>query len=95
MLERDIEKRVNDYATRLGYWQRKFTSPTRRGAPDRIYAIYGRVFFVEFKATGQRPTRLQELEHKKIREAGLTVYVCDNVEDAKAILDREKMENEL
>lgn len=95
MLERDIEKRANDYAIRLGYWQRKFVSPSRRGAPDRIYAIFGRVFWIEYKASGARPTKLQHKEHAKMRAAGLTVYVCDNVEDAKAILDKEKMENEL
>lgn len=95
MLERDIEKRANDYAIRIGYWQRKFVSPARRGAPDRIYAINGSVFFIEYKATGQKPTKLQLLEHKKMRDAGLTVYVCDNTEDAKAILDRKKLESEL
>lgn len=95
MLERDIEKRANDYATRIGYWHRKFVSPSRRGAPDRIYAIHGTVIFIEYKASGQKPTKLQELEHKKMRAAGLAVYVCDNVEDAKKILDRVKMENEL
>lgn len=89
MLERHIESRIVDYATQRGMWVRKFTSPSRRGAPDRIFAYRGRVFFIEMKATGEKPTKLQALEHKKMRAAGLTVYVCDSVTQGKKIIDAE------
>jgi hypothetical protein len=94
MLEKKIEKSVCDYAERKGMWQRKFTSPGRRGPPDRIFAFprpatESRVFWIEFKATGEEPTALQLREHKKMRAKGLTVYVCDNIEQGKRIIDDE------
>lgn len=89
MLERHIESRVCDYATHRGMWVRKFTSPARRGVPDRIFAYRGRVFWIEFKRAGEQPTKLQALEIKKMRAAGLTVYVCDSVTQGKKIIDGE------
>lgn len=87
MLERDVEKRVGDYAKAKGFWHRKFTSPQRRGVPDRIFARCGRVFWIEFKAAGKKPTPLQLSEIAKMRAVGLTVFVVDNVEDGKTIID--------
>jgi hypothetical protein len=42
------------------------------------------VCFVELKATGQKPTELQEREHEKLRARGFTVRVIDN----KEVIDR-------
>lgn len=81
MRESDIENWSGDLAKRSGWWHRKFASPGKRSAPDRVFAKKGRVFFVEFKATGQEPTLLQQHEHALMREAGLTVYVCDSREN--------------
>ena len=88
-LEKDLEAKANRYAEKFGWWQRKFKSPGRRSAPDRIYARNGRVFFVEYKRYGKSPTELQAREHKKMRQAGLTVYVCDRWSEALAIFEYE------
>lgn len=87
--ERDIEAHANRYAEKLGCWQRKFSSPGRRAVPDRIYSYEGRTWFVEYKAPGKKPTKLQNIEHRKMRAAGLRVYVCDSKEGARAIIDKE------
>jgi len=42
------------------------------------------IHFVELKATGAKPTELQEREHAKLRERGFTVLVIDS----KAEVDR-------
>ena len=94
MLEKKIEKSVCEYAERKGMWQRKFASPGRRNAPDRIFAFArkgaeSRVFWIEFKAEGKLPNPGQALEHRKMRAKGLTVYVCDNIEAGKKIIDDE------
>ena len=87
--ESSVEGRAKRYARSLGYWVRKFKSPGRRSAPDDIFKHrYGIPFFIEFKAHGKPATALQLEEHAEMRAAGLTVYVCDNFDDAKAILDR-------
>lgn len=89
MRESSIERAANKLAKKQGWWVRKFKSPGRRSAPDDIYAKNGRVFWIEFKRKGEKPTELQAAEHKRMREAGLTVYVCDCREEYEAIFDYE------
>lgn len=89
MRERDIESWAGNQAKKAGWWHRKFKAPGRRSAPDRVFARTGRIFFVEFKATGEKPTELQEEEHKQMRAAGLTVYWTDCREGFKFILEGE------
>ena len=89
MLECDIESWSGRKAKDAGWWHRKFASPGNRSVPDRVFAKNGRVFWVEFKATGKKPTELQEDEHRKMREAGLTVYWTDSREGFAYILEME------
>lgn len=87
--EREIEKKVRDYARALGFYCRKFVSPSHRGVPDHIFISPDSVvFMIEFKAPGKTPTLLQELEHQTIRRYKIAVYVVDSVEEGKAIVDR-------
>jgi hypothetical protein len=56
MLEKQIEKKVCDYAKERGMLVYKFTSPNRMAVPDRLFICPdGRVFFIEFKREGQSP----------------------------------------
>lgn len=90
-LEKDIEKRVCDYAKVNGVLCYKFTSPSRSHVPDRMFITrFGEVFFIEFKRKGQKPTAAQEVEIEKIRKTGVRVYVVDDVEEGKHII-REKV----
>lgn len=96
LLEADVEKAGCDYAKKCGIWQRKFLSPNNRAEPDRVHMVspMGWVFFIEYKRPGKAATfpadaheREQARKHREIREAGGTVYVVDNEEDAKRIMD--------
>ena len=80
LLESDIENPSKKKARAAGWWVRKFKAPKMSSEPDDIFAKNGRVFFVEFKAPGKKATEKQLKAHKEMREAGLTVYVCDNLE---------------
>jgi hypothetical protein len=87
-LEKDIEKRVCDYAKSLKILCYKFTSPSRSHVPDRLFITdMGEVFFVEFKRRGQKPTLAQEVEIAKIRKTGIQVFVIDDVEKGKRVLE--------
>ena len=88
-LEKDIEKRVCDYAKSLGIIHYKFTSPARRSVPDRMFILPGgQVFFIEFKRKGKEPTEAQLVEIDKIRKQGAKVLVIDDVAQGKAyVLD--------
>ena len=65
----------------------KFTSPARAAVPDRMFIYKGRVFFIEFKREGQKPTDAQEREHHRLRQHKVSVFVVDSVEDGKAMVD--------
>lgn len=86
-LEKDIEKRVCDYAKSLGMLCYKFTSPSRRSVPDRMFITKaGVVFFIEFKRLGQKPTAAQMVEIEKIRATGVLVAVVDDIKTGKIVI---------
>lgn len=87
MRESAIEKKVNDYAKRNGWLVYKFVSPAQAGVPDRLYIKNGKVMFIEFKAEGKKPTKLQEHHIEAIKAQGVAVYVVDSVEAGKGVID--------
>ena len=92
LLEKQIEEKVNTYAKEQGFLVYKFTSPQRAAVPDRLYITpRGKVFFVEFKREGQKPTPAQQREHDRLREQGVTVFVIDNVTAGKTMVDEMRL----
>ena len=88
MLEKQIEAKVCEYARSKGVLAYKFTSPARAAVPDRLLiAPDGRVWFCEFKRTGQKPTPAQDREHAKLRVQKVNVFVIDNVIEGKVMID--------
>lgn len=45
------------------------------------FIVESMVHFVETKATGCKPTPMQQREHERLRALGFTVYVIDNKEE--------------
>lgn len=87
-LERDIEHRVCQFAKQQGCLVYKFTSPSRRSVPDRLFITpKGEVFFAEFKRLGSKPTAAQEVEIDRIKRQGVPVFVVDNVDAGKVMVD--------
>lgn len=86
-----IENKVCDYAKSKGWLHYKFTSPSNIGVPDRIFMRLDTgvsvCFFIEFKAPGKKPTRLQSKVASLIMEQGFQVYVIDDVEVGKRLID--------
>jgi len=88
MLEKQIEAKVCDYAKTKNVLAYKFTSPARAAVPDRMFvAPDGRVWFCEFKRSGQKPTAAQEREHLRLRDHKVNVFVIDNVDEGKTMID--------
>lgn len=93
LLEKDIENPVCKYARdRYGMKAEKFTSPGRRAVPDRLFSVDcdrlgGFVFFIEFKAPGKTATPTQEKDHKERRRMGFFVFVVDDVQKGKEVID--------
>ena len=88
MLESKIEAAVCDYAKSKNFLVYKFTSPNRAAVPDRLFIHpTGFTFFVEFKAEGKTATPQQEREHARLRGHNVTVYVVDNIDLGKRVVD--------
>ncbi len=87
MREKEIEKKLADAVKKSGGICPKFVSPGFNGMPDRIVLLpYGRIGFVEVKATGKNPRPLQMARHGLLRRLGFKVYVLDNMKRIEEIL---------
>lgn len=76
MKEKDLERRLVDWCREHSVLCYKFSSPARRGVPDRILIFPGGgVFFLELKSpeTRAKPTPLQARKLKKLADQGQSV----------------------
>ena len=88
LLERDIEKKVKEYARSKGWLAYKWVSPGHSFVPDGILiSPSGKVIFVEFKQLGKKPSAGQEREHQRLRQSKVLVYVIDTVAKGQEMVD--------
>lgn len=88
MLEKQIEQKVCDYAKERGCLVYKFTSPNRAAVPDRLFVLpNGRIYFIEFKASGKKPTPAQEREHLRLKGHNVQVFVVDSIDGGRLVVD--------
>ena len=87
MRESKIESDICKKAQEKGWLTFKFVSPSQRGVPDRIWIRKGKIVFVEFKAPGKEPTKLQEKIISKIRSHLFQVEVVDSKESGMKLIE--------
>jgi hypothetical protein len=88
MLEKQIESKVVKKAKELGFLTYKFSSPSNRGVPDRIFiSPHGEVFFIEFKSTKGKLSQLQNKIIKDIQLYGVQVFIVYGVEEGLILLN--------
>lgn len=87
MRESTIEKKVVEYCREKGLLCYKFSSPSRRGVPDRIILGKGKILFLELKATGQKPSKLQFREMAILAEQDFQSSWADSFEVAVDIIE--------
>ena len=88
MREREIEQKLIDAIRAQGGVCWKFVSPGTAGVPDRIILMpMGRIAFVEVKAPGESPRKLQLARHRLLRRLGFKTFVLDKPEPIGGILD--------
>lgn len=80
MLESSIEDYFVSLCEKNGIWTDKYISG-RRGVPDRLVIYHGRHVFVELKAPGKEPRKLQLEIHRRMRSYGAEIRVIDNKDD--------------
>lgn len=88
MLEKEIEKRLVKETKACDGMCLKFTSPSLTGVPDRMVLLpKGQIGFVEVKRPGEKPRAIQVKRIKQLRALGFKVFVLDDKDDIKKILD--------
>lgn len=79
MNEKYVENYLTESVKRIGGLCLKWVSPGRAGVPDRIVILRGgRVVFVELKAPGKKPSKLQNVMIGRLRALGSEVFVLDS-----------------
>ena len=86
MLEKQIERKLCDEVDKLKGMCLKQNGIA--GIPDRLVLLpNGKCAFVELKAPGEKPRKLQEIRMKQLRKLGFKTYVVDGVEQIGGVLD--------
>lgn len=84
MLEKTLENRLRQAVERAGGLCLKWTSPGRRGVPDRMVLFPGGVLvFVELKRPGEKVKAqgLQDWWHSRLRQYGFGVEVISQPDE--------------
>ena len=82
MKEKTVEANIVKWAKRAEVMTYKFTSPSRRSVPDRIFFYKGRVALLEVKAPGNKPTPAQARELARFQQQGISATWADNADEA-------------
>lgn len=79
MNEKLLEKKLVHQVRMLGGIALKLLSSLFTGLPDRLILMPGgRVWFVEVKTTGKKPTPRQLIVHGMLQKLGFSVHVIDS-----------------
>ena len=88
MREKSIEQELVKEVKKRGGICPKWVSPGFDGVPDRIVLLPGGHFgFVEVKAPGEKPRKLQVHRHNQLRALGYKVFVLDDLGQIGGIID--------
>ena len=86
MLEKQIERKLTEKVKKLNGMCLKQTSLA--GIPDRLILLPGgKMAFVELKAPGEKPRKLQQIRIKQLRKMGFMCFVVDGLEMISDVLD--------
>lgn len=87
MLETEIERKLVAVVKAQGGMCLKQTGIA--GIPDRLVLLPGgQAAFVELKAPGEKPRKLQRMRIKQLQKLGFRCYVIDSMQQAADLVDR-------
>ena len=88
MREKDIERKLVNKTKARGGMALKLVSPGQSGMPDRLVLMPdSKIAFIEVKAPGEKPRKLQVHMHKLLAGLGFKVYVLDDPDQIGVMLD--------
>ena len=87
MLETEIERKLVAVVKAHGGMCLKQTGIA--GIPDRLVLLPGgQAAFVELKAPGEKPRKLQRMRIKQLQKLGFRCYVIDSMQQVADLVDR-------
>lgn len=85
MPEREIERKLCESVKAMGGMCIKQTGMA--GIPDRLILLPGgQAAFVELKATGKKPRKLQQMRMKQLCRLGFRCFVIDSIQQVADLL---------
>lgn len=89
MTEQQMQAKMIKYLESKGAFVVKVITSNKTGCPDLLVCYKGLFLAIEAKAPGKikNATELQQAQLRKVREAGGTAIVADNLEIIKETLD--------
>ena len=89
--ESEIEHYFVESVEAAGGYTRKCKWIAKRGAPDRLVALFGWFGFAEIKAPGKKLQPHQEREIDRMKKAGIDVWVIDSFELVDQMIARKRI----
>ena len=87
--ESEIQRSIAAALRAEGWLVIKLIQTNYNGIPDLICHRNGRTVYIEIKRPGIAPNALQVLRHDELRNAGMEVYVMDDVNQSSPLLAHE------
>lgn len=86
--EKIIEQKLNRLCKLNGGMCIKLLSFHINGLPDRLCLFpHAKIVFVELKTTGQKPRKIQQYIHDKLRKMGFRVEIVDSTEKVIQLIE--------
>jgi len=89
MQESSLESLLAKRVKSAGGWCVKLSAQFIKGLPDRLILMPpGKAYFVEMKAPGEKPKKIQGFVHRKLHALGFDVEVLDSKEKIECYIKR-------
>lgn len=85
-LEKEIERYLVNRVKQFGGKALKMVPEFESGVPDRLVVLNGQTVFVELKAPGKQPRKLQVLFMQELEKAGAKTVVLDSREGVEQLI---------
>ena len=84
--EKYLERKTREAFEKRGGECIKFL-PSKKGLPDRIGLLNGRVWFIELKTTGKTLSPLQEWWRRRLTALGFEWRLIDTIESLNQLIE--------
>ena len=81
--EAKIQTEIINWLVFNGAWMVKTITTTKNGTPDILACMDGQFIGIEVKKPGGKPSPLQRVQLRKIREAHGAAFPADNLNEVK------------